>query len=104
MFFAVAILILGALTAGGFLFLSLRRWGIEEAQIEDRLRSPETHKVIYLVPEGDDPAVLRAALAQAGFVSAMDTGPDERLFVECTEAEDGRVREIIEHAGQPGYR
>lgn len=78
---------------------SLRRWGLEEADTEDRLHSPRTHTVSYVVPPGQDPAVVRAALKHAGFVAVMDHGGDQRLLVECEAGQRNRAREVIEHAG-----
>ena len=96
MLLAVILMMVVVLAVPAFLVLTLRRWGRGEEQVEERLRAPQTHKVSYLVPEGEDPAVLRGALARAGFVTAMDTSGDERLFVECEETERHRVREVIE--------
>lgn len=101
MFFATVIAFVGLLVVGLVVMLSLRRWVFVEAQVEDRLWSPETHKASYSVPEGQDPANLRAALAQAGFMSVMDRS-GSRLLVECEESDRGQVREIISHVVRTG--
>jgi hypothetical protein len=79
---------------------SLRRWGLEEADTDTRLHSPQTHTASYVVPPGQDPAVVRAALKHAGFVTVMEHGGDH-LLVECEVGQRNRAREVIEHAGGP---
>jgi len=103
MLFTVTLVVLVAMSLPVFLVLSLRRWGLERAETESRLHSPQAHIVSYLVPEGQDPAVVRAALGHAGFVTMMERGGDQRLVVECDAADRDRVREIIQHAERSGF-
>lgn len=99
MLFAVGILTIVVLAAPVYFILTMRRWELDEAKIEARLRAPDAHKVAYVVPEGVDPAVLRGALNHAGFVVVMDdVGGTERLLVECEPRDHDRVREVIEFA------
>ena len=57
----------------------------------------------YVVPGGQDPAGLMAALTHAGFVSVTDsTGGTERLLVECEESDRGRVRSVLEQVERRG--
>jgi len=78
------------------LLLTFRRWTLDEARTEARLLSPDSHRVVYAVPDGQDPTVLMAALTGAGFVSVADTKAGvERLLVECEEKDRARVREVI---------
>jgi hypothetical protein len=66
--------------------LALRQWGQQDTQTETRLRSPDVHTLSYVVPGGQDPAPLRAALSHAHFTSVTGRG----------DAGRGKVREIIE--------
>jgi len=76
--------------------LALRRWGLQELGVEERLRAPQAHKVSFVVPAGQDPVVVRAALARAGLVTVVDVGTSERILVECEDADRERVRQVIE--------
>jgi hypothetical protein len=83
--------------AAAVILLGLRRWTLDEGRAEARLRSPETHKVVYAVPDGQDPASVMAALMHAGFTSVvgMEEGI-EQLLIECEETDRARVRRLIE--------
>lgn len=99
-----AIIVLIVLGATVVVALALRSWVFAEARTEARLHDPQTHTVAYAIPAGIDPVELEAALARAGFTSVLDrVGDDECVRVECTEAERGQVRSVIEgiHAGDP---
>ncbi|HET8603669.1 MAG TPA: hypothetical protein VFM09_07050 [Marmoricola sp.] len=98
MVFAVAVLVVVALVLPVVLVMTLRRWELDEAKVESRLRAPGAHKVTYVVPTGQDPAVLRAALSGAGFTSVVDEEAGaEWLVVGCEAQERARVREVLEH-------
>jgi hypothetical protein len=85
------------------LLLTFRRWTLDEAKTEARLRSPDSHGVVYAIPDGQDPTALMAALTGAGFVSVVDTKAGvERLLVECEEKERARVRRTIQEAERAG--
>lgn len=104
MLVAVVVLAVVVLAFPVFFVMTLRRWELEEVKVETRLRAPEAHKVVYVVPEGQDPAVLRAALTGAGFVTVMDeSGGAERLLVECEPQDRARVQQIIEHVERTGF-
>ena len=90
---AVALVVIPALVV-----LALRQWGQQDSQTESRLLSPGVHTLSYVVPTGQDPAPLRAALAHEHFSSVMGHGDSGHcLIVECREGQRARVREIIEH-------
>jgi hypothetical protein len=77
--------------------LALRQWGQEDVRTEDRLRSPGAHTLSYVVPAGQDPAPLRAALGHEHFSTVLGRGDSGHcLIVECEESERGRVRQILE--------
>jgi hypothetical protein len=83
--------------------LGLRTWVLDEGKVEARLRSPGTHTLNYVVPDGQDPALLKAALARAHFASAVTTdGGAERLIVECEEKDRAQVRDVLEHVHGAG--
>ncbi len=85
------------------LLMTFRRWTLDEAKTEARLMSPETHRVVYVIPDGEDPTALMAALTGAGFVSVVDTRAGlERLLVECEERDRTRVRLAIERVQRSG--
>jgi hypothetical protein len=84
--------------------LVLRGWGRDEARMDAVLDSPGTHTVSYLVPDGQDPAILAAALHSAGFTArAHLEGGFEVLRIACDEAERAQVRSIIEHVDRTGF-
>jgi hypothetical protein len=61
-------------------------------------------KVVYVVPDGIDAAVVRTALDIAGFSSTLDiVGGEERLLIECPPDERERVREVIATGVQSAY-
>ena len=104
MLVAVVVLAVAVLAFPVFFVMTLRRWELDEVKVETRLRAPESHKVVYVVPEGQDPAVLRAALSRAGFVTIMDqSGGAERLVVECEPQDRSHVEQIIEHVERTGF-
>lgn len=79
------------------LLMTFRRWTLDEAKTEARLRSPGSHTVVYVIPDGQDPTELMAAMTGAGFVAVVDTMAGlERLVVECGEKDRTRVRRTIE--------
>ena len=82
---------------GAVVALGLRRTFLEEEETERRVRAGDAHGVEYAVPEGIDVADLRAAVAAAGFTSAiLDSHPGRRLRVVCAEHDRSRVRAAIE--------
>ncbi|MGZ4487290.1 MAG: hypothetical protein ACXVW1_05115 [Nocardioides sp.] len=92
----VALLVVSA--AGAWF---LRSWGRDEAATESRLHDPRTPVLAYVVPDGEDPAPLMAALTHRGFVSVVDTsGGSERLVVECPVTARALVRETLQQVAQ----
>lgn len=99
-----AMLLVGFLALGVVIMLALRTVTFDEARTEARVHQPGTYTLSYAVPEGQDPAVLMAALARAGYTSVPDTeGGAERLLIECPSQARAQVRSIIEHVGSAGF-
>ncbi len=99
-----AMLIVGVLVAVLALALVLRRLTLDEVAVEDRLHEPARHSLSYVVPTGQDPAVLMAALSHHGIAAVSDmSGGTERLLVECRDEQQRRqVRAIIEDVHSSG--
>jgi hypothetical protein len=95
MLFVMMVLVLTALALPIVLVLMLRNLGRQEVETETVLMAPGAHTVRYVVPEGDDPAPVRAALDHAGFASVLDRGGDQRLVVRCEPGERDRIRQVI---------
>lgn len=85
------------------LLLAFHRWTINDTRTETRLRSPESHRVVYAIPDGQDPTALMAAMGRAGFVCVVDTEAGvERLLVECEDVDRARVRAVVEQVKRSG--
>jgi hypothetical protein len=103
MVLAVSLLVLTVLVLPLLLVGMLRNWGRDAAETEKSLLAPEAHTVSWVVPEGEDPAVVRTHLAHAGFVSILDRSGDQRLVVHCEDGDRERVRSIIERTDHIAY-
>jgi hypothetical protein len=104
MIIVIAMLFVGMLAMGLFMAFLLRRWIREEERLEAALHSPQVHTVSYVVPVGQDAAVLMAALALEGYASVTDTGGGtERLMVACEDHDRAQVRRILEHVDRAGF-
>ncbi|MGZ4428479.1 MAG: hypothetical protein ACXVXC_04560 [Nocardioidaceae bacterium] len=100
----VGLLLVGLIVVALIVLLGLRRWTFDEARTENRLRQPGAHTLTYIVPEGQDAAVLVAALVHAGYTSVTDVyGGFERLLVACEEKDRAQVRSILEHVDRAGF-
>jgi hypothetical protein len=90
----VAVALIGFAVAFG-----LRRVVFDLDETSKRLHQPDARTVSYLVPEGQDPAVLTAALHHEGYASATEEhGGHTHVLVECTEDGDrANIRSVIEH-------
>lgn len=99
------VILAGILLLGLVLGLALRRMTLDEAALEARMHRPETHTVGYVVPTGQDPAVLMSALSAAGYTSVSDLeAGNERLLVEVhSESDRAQVRGIIEDVHRTSF-
>src|SRR5262245_36190221 len=95
MVLAATLLVLMFMVVPIVLLLMLRSVGKEEAETEAALLSPDAHTVTWLVPEGEDPSLVRSHLAHAGFDSTFDHTGDQRLVIRCEPGEREQVREVI---------
>ena len=95
----IGLLLLGAVA---FVFSVLIR---PEQDQEEVVHQHGLHTLTYLVPTGQDPAELVAALHQAGFTAVAELRHGyEVLEVVCHDEHDrGRVREVLEHAHRSGF-
>src|SRR5688572_26130484 len=76
----VVIGLIATIAVAGF----LRSVVADESRTEARLRSPAVPTVVYELPNGVDPAVVKVALARAGFTCMADEArATESLRVEC---------------------
>ncbi|MGN6130502.1 MAG: hypothetical protein ACTHOK_09205 [Nocardioidaceae bacterium] len=96
-----AVLLLSVLAVGGMLAFGLRRVTFDEVHAEQELERPGAHRVSYVVPPGEDAALVMAALIRAGYtaVGGQERGV-ERVLVRCEADQRADVRRVIEHAEQ----
>jgi hypothetical protein len=76
----------------------LRRLVFDLDETDRRLHQPDARIVAYALPEGQDPAVLTAALERAGYVAVTEEQRGHtHLLVACPEESDRSViRSVIE--------
>ena len=95
-------LVIGVLVVGAVVAWGLRSWLSDEGQAADEIRSHESTDLAYVIPVGQDPAVLIAALHHAGFQATTDSRDGHsRLLVDCPrgrEEDRDQVRAVLEHA------
>ena len=93
------VLVLGVVVA-----LALRAWERAEERDEAVFDAPATSKVCYEVVDGQDPAVLVAALQHAGFHARthVESGV-QVLRILCQEHERPVVRQVLESVGRTGF-
>lgn len=80
----------------GMSILTLMR---REEVLDERLHDPDVNTVEYLVPDGVDPSIVRAALTMAGFTSIFeDRWGVEHLLIACAPRDRERMRRVIADA------
>jgi hypothetical protein len=75
------------------------RWAAARTEVDAHLGEPVVETLDYVVPEGQDPAVVVAALHENGVEAAPDIGAKQLVHVACAPTDNGereRVRSIIE--------
>ncbi len=101
---AAAILVVVVLVAGALAAVALRRFVLDDAATEKRLRAIGAHTVSLAVPDGIDVADLRAAASRGGFVSTVtDADAHQCLLVQCEESDRTRLRHLLEQAHDAAY-
>ena len=98
----IPILIVAAVAVIGV--LALRAWGRRRTAVDDELAG-DTQTLDYLVPQGQDPAVLISALKGDGYQAAPDPGRTNLLHIACPsglDRERPRVRATLEAARLSG--
>ena len=103
MVLAVTLLVLTVMIVPLLVLGALRAFGMKEVDNERALLSPGAHTVAWVVPEGEDPALVRTHLSHAGFTSVLDHSGDQRLVVECEPGDRELVRDIIAHAAHTTF-
>jgi hypothetical protein len=95
----IGLLLLGAVA---FLFSVLIR---PEQQQEEVVHQYGARTLTYLVPTGQDPAELVAALHQAGFTAVAEPrhGYEVLEVVYRDEHDRATVRTVLEHAHRSGF-
>lgn len=91
-FVIVAIVVLVAIAFG------VRTWGKGHVEAQDELAGP-AETLDYEVPQGQDPAVLIAALQEDGYHAAADPQQTNLLHIDCptgVNRERPRVRATLE--------
>lgn len=82
---------------------SVVRGGKREIARQDLAKSDQMDTLTYVVPEGQDPAAVMAALRQEGFEPVRDRDtPEQRIIIPCREGLDRvrpQVRVVIRDAG-----
>jgi hypothetical protein len=76
------------------------RWSKDRAATAEELESPATETLEYVVPNGQDPVVVMAALENEGFTTRMDS-TGEVLHIHCPDGREqarDRARAVIAEA------
>jgi hypothetical protein len=77
----------------------VREETVKRGRVEHELRDEQTPTLEYLVPTGQDPAVILAALQSEGYMATVDPHHTEQLLlISCPaglDRERARVRSII---------
>ena len=98
-FIIVAIVVAVAIARGA------RTWGQRRVETHDELAGPAT-TLDYVVPSGQDPALLVSALRQDGYEAAPDPRDTDVLHIECPgglDRERPRVRATLQSVRRTGF-
>jgi hypothetical protein len=66
------LILVGLAALGALAIYVLREQSIERDQIDRQLHDPDTPTLEYVVPTGQDPATILAALERAGYTASVD--------------------------------
>lgn len=99
--FAIVIVLAVLVLAAAALYV-LRQHVRERQRVDEVLEDPRTPTLEYVVPTGQDPAVILAALHRAGYTATVDpNGAHQVVMVGCpggVDQERAQVRAAIESA------
>lgn len=100
---AVLVLLLITVIAVIVFWMSMGATVAESRDREHRLNEPETPTLLYAVPAGVDPAMIRVSLEVAGFESVVEEVVEDQERVElirvaCLPDQREAVREAVAHA------
>lgn len=100
-FWIVGLVALVAVVAWAMHLLKEESLGRE--RVEADLHSSATPTLEYVVPTGEDPVHVLAALERAGYTACVDShGAHQVVLVKCPEGVDqsrAKVRAVMENAG-----
>lgn len=100
-FWIVGLVALVAVVAWAMHLLKEESLGRE--RVEADLHSSGTPTLEYVVPTGEDPVVVLAALQRAGYTACVDShGAHQLVLVKCPDGvapSRAKVRAVIESAG-----
>jgi hypothetical protein len=104
MLVALGVLMIGVAILLLVASVGVRQWSSGQAATEAHLHEPGAHTVTYVLPDGEDPVSVLAALSHAGFTSVEDhAGVHDRVLVECGDEDREQVREVIAHVEHREY-
>jgi hypothetical protein len=104
MLVALGVLAVGVAVLLVVMSIGLGRWSANEARKDAALHAPDAHTVTYVVPDGEDPVDVIAALTHAGFTSVEDhRGLHDKVLVACEAEDRERVRDVITHVQASHY-
>jgi hypothetical protein len=94
-----------AIVVVSVLLLVTREWVARRATRADDLARADSAPLDYLVPTGQDPAVITAALSAEGYAAAPQPGETHLLHISCPagqERERAHVRATISGGHRTG--
>jgi len=97
--YLVIVVVLGVVVVFGLVPL-VQRFNEQRRRVQDEVKHGDVEAVRYQVPEGQDPAVVMAALRHEGFEPVGDQeATAQDILVPCSSSSDrDRVRRVIASA------
>ena len=96
------VIVLAVVALGALVLYVLREQTKQRERVDEDLREEHTPALEYVVPTGQDPAVILAALERDGYTATVDpSGAHQVVLVACpagVDRERARVRAAIESA------
>lgn len=98
----IALLVVGAIVIGGVTLLSGGHFTRRQAEAQKDAKNQDVEMLRYRVPEGQDPAMVLAALQKEGFDAVPDVqgaGPSHDVLVPCVDGVErhrAHVRSVIQ--------